>query len=119
VPARQHKPIPVRPLGIFGVMIEEARPKHIPQPCGLHGSPGMAGIGFLHRVHGKKAQGIHTQRSKSKVEEEFIIGRSRLYKQLKTSERSEISLGPAAPLFGHATRTSVSFGFCTVVEFLR
>ena len=59
MPGGKHKAISVRPLRIAGIVPQVALPKHIGYRRQCHGRAGMAAIGFLHGIHGQRADSVY------------------------------------------------------------
>jgi len=55
---RQHKAVPVGPMGIGGVEFQEAGEKHRGGVRHAHGQAWMTGLGLLHRIDGEHADDI-------------------------------------------------------------
>ncbi len=58
VARREHEPVAVRPFGMRGIELQEAREQHGGDIGHAHRHAGMAGIGLLHGVHGERPDGI-------------------------------------------------------------
>ena len=58
VPGGKNEAVAVRPIGVRGVELQEAREEHGGHVGHAHRHAGMAGIGLLHRVHGQRANGV-------------------------------------------------------------
>ena len=58
VAVRNHKPVAIRPERVLRVVAQVAGPQCNRHFGHAHGHAGMAGIRFLHRIHGKCAYGI-------------------------------------------------------------
>src|SRR5262244_3284094 len=58
---RQYETIAVRPNRILWIEAENPIPNRIDERRECHGSAGMSGVGLLHSVHRKRANGIDTQ----------------------------------------------------------
>ncbi len=58
VAGREHEAVAVGPIGIGGIELQEAREQHGGDVGHAHGHAGMAGIGLLHGIHGKRADRI-------------------------------------------------------------
>jgi hypothetical protein len=54
----QHKTVTAGPVGMLGMIAQEAAPQRIPHRCQAHGRARMAGIGLLHSIHGQGAKGV-------------------------------------------------------------
>jgi hypothetical protein len=54
----QHEAVAVGPLRVGRVVAQVAVPQHFGDLGHAHGRAGMAGIGLLHAVHGKGADGV-------------------------------------------------------------
>jgi len=53
----EHKTVPVRPMGIVGIVLQVAAPQDFRNLRHAHGHARVTGIGFLNRVHGEGANG--------------------------------------------------------------
>ena len=51
----QHEAVTVGPLGVGGVVLEVVAPQHFGDLGHAHGGAGVAGLGFLDRIHGQRA----------------------------------------------------------------
>ena len=58
VAIRQHEPVAIGPLGVFGVVLEVVIPQHLGNISHTHGGARVAGFGLLNSIHGKGANGI-------------------------------------------------------------
>src|SRR4029453_689605 len=58
VPGRQDEAVTVGPIGVGGVVPQDACEEHVRQRCKRHGGAGMAGVGPLDRVHRQSADHV-------------------------------------------------------------
>ena len=58
VARRQDEPVPVRPLGVVGIVLQESVPQHVGHRRRAHGSSRVAGVGLLYRVHRQEPHGV-------------------------------------------------------------
>ncbi len=58
VARRQHEAVAVRPVGRGGVVFEELGPQHGGHVGHAHGHALVAGLGLVHGIHGKNADGV-------------------------------------------------------------
>ena len=59
MPGRQDEPIPVEPVGVARMVLEEPRPEHIGHWRSIQGQTGMPAVRLLDRIHREKAQGVN------------------------------------------------------------
>jgi hypothetical protein len=57
----QDEPVTVGPGRVAWIMLEETSPEHIGHVCHPHWHTRMTGLGFLHAVHGQRADGVDTE----------------------------------------------------------
>ena len=58
VAAREHEPVPVRPVRIARVVVHDPRPQDVGQGREGHGGTGMTGVGLLGCVHRQPADDV-------------------------------------------------------------
>jgi hypothetical protein len=58
VTCRQHEPVAIRPTGIDGIELQEAREQHGCDVGGTHRQAGMARFRLLDRIHGQRSDGV-------------------------------------------------------------
>ena len=58
MPVGQHEAVTVGPGRVGRVMAEVIVPQHLSNICHTHGRTGVAGFGFLNRIHAQRANGV-------------------------------------------------------------
>src|SRR5208283_734267 len=61
VAIREHKAVAVRPMRILRVVAQKLLPEAVGDRSESHGSSRMAGVRFLHGIHGERANCVDTQ----------------------------------------------------------
>ena len=61
MPRGKNEAVPVGPVGVFGIVTEEFGKDGVSHGCHRHRGSGVAGVGFLHRVHRKGPDGIYRE----------------------------------------------------------